>query len=129
MHSGPAFFNFRAAVVRATVYNPPMDLRDADVGEMPGGLLTWRVRVSGRVQGVYFRAWTQETARRLGIRGWVRNEPDGAVSALLQHQQRAQLEDMLERMRGGPTAAEVLGLQLEELRDYTATHQGFEITC
>ncbi len=85
------------------------------------------MRVSGRVQGVYFRAWTQDTARRLGIRGWVRNEPDGAVLALLQHEDPAQLQDMLDRMRSGPPAAEVLNLSQEELADYPEAHGGFDI--
>ncbi len=38
--------------------------------------------VSGRVQGVFFRAHTQATARRLGLTGWVRNLPDGRVECL-----------------------------------------------
>lgn len=37
------------------------------------------VHVTGRVQGVGFRYWTLEEAVRLGIKGWVRNEPDGSV--------------------------------------------------
>ncbi len=40
-----------------------------------------RVRVTGRVQGVFFRAWTKEQAEALGISGWVRNCPDGSVEA------------------------------------------------
>lgn len=95
---------------------------------MAAALHSWRVRVSGRVQGVYYRAWTQETARRLGIHGWVRNEADGAVSALLQHDDPAQLEDMLQRMRSGPPAAEVLGLEVERLADYSEIHSNFEVT-
>lgn len=38
-----------------------------------------RLRVTGRVQGVFFRAWTVETARGLGLAGWVRNRADGSV--------------------------------------------------
>ncbi|KAF0903533.1 hypothetical protein E2562_027963 [Oryza meyeriana var. granulata] len=42
-----------------------------------------RVVVKGRVQGVFFRDWTVETARALGLAGWVRNRRDGTVEALL----------------------------------------------
>lgn len=42
-----------------------------------------RARVTGRVQGVSFRAWTEGRARALGLEGWVRNEADGAVTALI----------------------------------------------
>lgn len=40
-----------------------------------------RLRVTGRVQGVSFRWATEQEARRLGVAGWVRNEPDGSVAA------------------------------------------------
>jgi acylphosphatase len=43
-----------------------------------------RVRVEGRVQGVFFRDFTRREASRLGLTGWVRNLPDGAVEALLE---------------------------------------------
>jgi len=40
-------------------------------------------RITGRVQGVFFRAWTKEEAEARDLSGWVRNEPDGSVSALI----------------------------------------------
>lgn len=42
-----------------------------------------RYRVSGRVQGVWFRAGTCEEAQKLGLTGWVRNLPDGQVEVLV----------------------------------------------
>jgi acylphosphatase len=42
-----------------------------------------RVRIAGRVQGVWYRGWTVEAASTRGLRGWVRNRRDGTVEALL----------------------------------------------
>lgn len=47
-----------------------------------GGVARVRIRVHGRVQGVWFRAHTRDAGRGLGLSGWVRNEPDGTVSAV-----------------------------------------------
>lgn len=64
------------------------------------------VRVTGRVQGVGFRYWTLEEATRLGLKGWVRNEPDGSVRALIAGSHDA-VALMLEAFRQGPSGAEV----------------------
>src|SRR3546814_11005520 len=50
---------------------------------MTQDLKTVRVRVGGRVQGVGFRAWTRGDAERRGLAGYVRNEADGSVSAVI----------------------------------------------
>jgi acylphosphatase len=65
-----------------------------------------RVRVTGRVQGVFFRAWAQGEARELGISGWIRNCPDGAVEAHLEGEE-GDVARMIERMRRGPSNAQV----------------------
>lgn len=65
-----------------------------------------RFRVSGRVQGVGFRWWTQRQGLRLGLRGTVRNLPDGAVevTAAGPPDRISQLEHLLRR---GPAGAQV----------------------
>ncbi len=75
---------------------------------------TVHVWVSGRVQGVFFRATTAERARELGVRGWVRNLPDGRVEALACGDETA-VERFLEFVRTGPPAARVDGVEVEEL--------------
>ena len=68
-----------------------------------------RVRVEGRVQGVWFRAWTVQEATRRGLAGWVRNCHDGAVEAVFAGP-RIDVEDMIAACRRGPPAAQVTGL-------------------
>ena len=80
---------------------------------------TIRVKVEGRVQGVSFRAWTQERAERLGLLGWVRNEPDGGVAVLLSGDQAA-VDAMLEQLHQGPLAARVDAVRAEEVDEHPA---------
>lgn len=68
-----------------------------------------RVTVRGRVQGVFYRKWTVETASRLGVSGWVRNVEDGTVEALLCGTEGA-VETMIDRMHKGPERALVTGI-------------------
>ncbi|CAN7298160.1 acylphosphatase [Rhizobium sp. LjRoot254] len=65
-----------------------------------------QVRVTGRVQGVGFRDWTAREARHLGLAGWVRNERDGSVTALLVGPDEA-VAAMIERLWKGPRLASV----------------------
>ncbi len=69
-------------------------------------LKTVRLFVSGAVQGVWFRGWAVEEARRLGVRGWVRNRLDGRVEALLCGDGEA-VDAMIAACRDGPPAARV----------------------
>jgi acylphosphatase len=64
------------------------------------------VNVTGRVQGVSFRAWTKSQADARGLAGWVRNEADGSVSALIEGPAEA-VEGMLEAFEKGPALARV----------------------
>jgi len=65
-----------------------------------------RLVITGLVQGVGFRAWTRREARRLALRGWVRNRTDGSVEALLIGEPEA-VEAMAEACRHGPSFAQV----------------------
>jgi acylphosphatase len=67
---------------------------------------TVRVRITGRVQGVCFRTWTESTASALGLSGWVRNRRDGAVEALFSGP-ADKVGEMVARCRVGPPAAVV----------------------
>jgi len=69
-------------------------------------MTTVRVVISGRVQGVWFRAWTEKTASGLGLAGWVRNRRDGTVEAVLAGD-AATVEDMIGRLWDGPDLAAV----------------------
>ncbi|MDQ6433125.1 acylphosphatase [Mesorhizobium sp. LHD-90] len=77
-------------------------------------------RISGRVQGVGFRVWTQEQALALGLAGWVRNERDGSVSALLAGPNEA-VAAMLERLRVGPLGAKVTAVTTTPADDSRTT--------
>ena len=64
------------------------------------------LRLFGRVQGVFFRQWTIDQARALGVAGWIRNRPDGSLEAHLVGEQDA-VAQLAERMREGPAQARV----------------------
>lgn len=76
------------------------------VPEPPEGVKRVHVYVSGRVQGVGYRAFTQRSARRLGLRGVVRNLDDGRVEAVVEGPVAA-VDELLAKLRRGPRAARV----------------------
>jgi acylphosphatase len=69
------------------------------------------VRIYGRVQGVFFRAWMREKADALKVTGWVRNCPDGRVEAHVEGEGAA-VEQMIELLRRGPPSARVEDVRL-----------------
>ena len=75
-----------------------------------------RLRITGRVQGVGYRAWAMDTARRLELRGWVRNRADGSVEALVIGED-ATVAAMIEACREGPLAARVADVAVSEAED------------
>jgi len=74
---------------------------------------TVTVKIEGRVQGVYYRAWTDQTARALGLDGWVRNASDGSVEAVFSGPNE-QVEEMLRRCADGPPHAKVTAVTIAD---------------
>jgi acylphosphatase len=71
-----------------------------------------RFLIKGRVQGVGFRYYTEEVARREGVAGWVRNLPDGCVEAYVEGE--AEAVTRVERaLRQGPRGARVEAVEVE----------------
>lgn len=70
--------------------------------------------VSGKVQGVWFRASTQDKAKELSITGWARNLPDGRVEVLACGM-RTQIKVLHEWLKEGPPLAEVIEVTYEEV--------------
>ncbi len=81
--------------------------------------------VTGRVQGVGFRHFVRTRARNLGLDGWVRNESDGAVR-LVAEGPRAALEDLLQALHHGPSAAHVTNVT-SDWRPATGEFDGFSV--
>lgn len=71
-----------------------------------------RIKVHGRVQGVFFRAHTQEEAAHLGLTGYVKNTGDGGVEAVAEGD-RPILEKFVTWCRRGPPAAKVDSINIE----------------
>jgi len=101
---------------------------------------TLTFRVTGMVQHVWFRGWTQMTARSLGLCGWVRNLPDGSVAGQAQagqtvqaghlgqtpHFGEAALETFREALRQGPPSARVDAVEAR-LEDVPERFEGFHV--
>jgi acylphosphatase len=71
-----------------------------------------RLRIFGRVQGVFFRNWAVGEARALGLTGWIRNRTDGSVEALA-FGEAAAVEAFIAKCREGPPAAIVERIDME----------------
>jgi len=83
------------------------------------------VFVSGKVQGVYYRANTRDAAREKGIEGWVSNLDDGRVEAVFEGEEDA-VKTMVEWCHKGSRRAEVEDVEVE-WEDATGEFDGFEI--
>lgn len=81
--------------------------------------------VTGLVQGVYFRHYTQQEAKRLGLTGWVANQPDGSVRVVAEGED-AGLERLVEYLHHGPPGARVEEVVVSRLTA-TGTFTDFKV--
>ncbi|HPM78560.1 MAG TPA: acylphosphatase [bacterium] len=82
-------------------------------------MIATQVIVTGRVQGVWYRATTMKMAKKFGVRGWVRNLPDGAVEAHLEGEPE-QVDELIDWMNEGPPLASV-----DDVETFPAEVQNF----
>src|SRR5262245_28222713 len=87
---------------------------------------TVTVKIEGRVQGVYYRAWTYETAQQLGLDGIVRNMSDGSVEATFSGPADV-VADMLKRCKRGPADARVTKVTIT--REGGSVPPGFNVVA
>lgn len=85
-----------------------------------------QVIISGRVQGVYFRAETREQALALEVAGWVRNRPDGTVEGVFEGE-RDRVEKLIGWCHQGPPGSAVSAVQVD-WQDYRGEYSDFIIT-
>jgi acylphosphatase len=83
-----------------------------------------RLIVSGRVQGVFYRQWTVNEARALGLAGWVRNLRSGKVELLASGPEEA-VRELIRKCREGPPAAAVDAVRVEDAEAEPGA--GFEV--
>lgn len=84
-----------------------------------------RILISGRVQGVFFRAYTQKAARARNILGWVMNTHDDRVEAILEGE-REQVEDMINWCHQGSPMSHVTRVDVD-WQDYKGEFQDFGV--
>jgi acylphosphatase len=84
-------------------------------GPSTKGQVATRCVISGKVQGVWYRAWTVQEAGKLGLRGWVRNRVDGSVEALFAGP-TDKVAAMIDLCHIGPRAARVTNVAAEDFK-------------
>ena len=85
-----------------------------------------QILVSGRVQGVFYRGFTQEQAVSLGLTGWARNLPDGRVEVLVEGEE-AQVKKLIQALKQGPPLSRVDKAAVD-WQEYQGHYEDFRIT-
>jgi acylphosphatase len=81
--------------------------------------------IDGRVQGVFYRAFTREMAHALKLKGWVRNLRDGRVEAVLEGEKNI-IQQAIQKCYAGPPGARVTNIDVQ-WEHYTGEENGFHI--
>ena len=87
---------------------------------------SYRFRIKGKVQGVFYRKFIAQKLRQVGIRGYVRNLPDGSVEVVARLIVE-ELEKVLEALEEGSPLSEVESIETELLEEDDLIYDGFEI--
>jgi acylphosphatase len=88
-------------------------------------LVRAHVYISGRVQGVFFRAYTRDKAREVGLKGWVKNLIDGRVEAVFEGEEKA-VDDMLNWCREGSPHSRVREVEVHD-EPYSGEFRSFDV--
>lgn len=83
------------------------------------------LRIHGKVQGVGFRFFATRVARRLGLKGWIENQRDGSVEAMVEGESQS-IDEWLGELREGPRFAEVVKID-QERREFTGKLGDFDV--
>jgi acylphosphatase len=79
--------------------------------------MTYRFLVSGRVQGVWYRKFISENAKKNGFRGYVKNLPDGRVEAVANIENEKRLKEFIEILKEGSPYSVVENIEYEQIPD------------
>jgi acylphosphatase len=83
------------------------------------------LRIHGKVQGVGYRFYATRVARRMGLKGWIQNNRDGSVEALVEGEKKS-IDEGVEEIREGPRYAEVIKID-QVSKDFTGTLPDFDV--
>ena len=81
--------------------------------------------IDGRVQGVFYRAFTRDIAHRLRLSGWAKNLRDGRVEAVFEGEKRA-IEEAIRQCHAGPPGARVTNIDIQ-WEPYSGDEKGFSV--
>ncbi|GAB6073566.1 acylphosphatase [Nautilia lithotrophica] len=79
--------------------------------------MTYRFIISGKVQGVWYRKFVSENAKKAGFKGYVRNLPDTRVEAVAEIENEEKLKEFLEILKKGSSYSDVKNIEFEQIED------------